>query len=255
MITTPKKLLFLLAASQTILSPMLVAEDQMVQSIMQLRSEVEKLYTQIDDNKDAYKSQMKSNALQVSDNEAQINRQETSLKLTNQNIEKVQKKIEMLGNSTMDFKPIVFDALDALENVIKAGVPFKIDERVSALRQIKNDLQSGNITQEKALALTWSSYDDALRLTKEIGQFKQEIVLEGKSTMVKIAKIGSVMMFFATPDNKVGYVKQNGNQYSYVIAKDDTERSQIIDFFDSLQKQIRTGYFTLPNALLLGEAN
>lgn len=255
MIITSKKLLFLLVVSQTILSPVLMAEDQMVQSIMQLRSEVEKLYTQIDENKDAYKSQMKSNSLQISDNEAQINRQETSLKLTNQNIEKVQKKIETMGGSTLDIKPMVFNALDALENVIKAGIPFKIDERVSALHQIKSDLKSGNITQEKALALTWASYDDTLRLTKEIGQFKQEIILDGKSTMATIAKIGSVMMFFATPDDKVGYIKQNGKQYSYIVVKDDTERTQIVDFFDSLQKQIRTGYFTLPNALLLRGAN
>ena len=50
-------------------------DDKMVQSIMELRSEVEALYTQIDNNKDAYKAQMKSYALQISDNEAQINRE------------------------------------------------------------------------------------------------------------------------------------------------------------------------------------
>jgi lactam utilization protein B len=102
--------------------------------------------------------------------------------------------------------------------------------------------------------LTWASYDDALRLTKEIGQFKQEITLDGKATIAKIAKVGSLMMFFATPDDRVGYVKQDGNNYSYVVA-DNTERDQIIDLFDALQKQIRTGYFTLPNALLLRGAN
>ncbi len=88
MVTTPKKILFLVAVSSTLLSPMLVAQDEMVKSIMELRSDVESLYTQIDDNKEAYKAQMKSYALQISDNEAQINRQETSLKLTQQNIEK-----------------------------------------------------------------------------------------------------------------------------------------------------------------------
>lgn len=229
--------------------------SEMIESIMELRSDVESLYTQIDDNKDAYKSQMKSYALQISDNEAQINRQVTSLKLTQQNIEKMQKELEALGSATVDLKPVVDEALAALAKDIKAGIPFKVEERIAGLQQIKDDLRNGNISQEKALALTWASYDDALRLTKEIGQFKQEITLDGKATMAKIAKVGSVMMFFATPDDRVGYVKKDGEKYSYVVATDTVERDQIIDLFDALQKQIRTGYFTLPNALLLRGAN
>jgi predicted nucleic acid-binding Zn-ribbon protein len=257
MVTLPKRILLSLVVSSSLISPALYAksETNLVQSIMELRSDVESLYTQIDDNKEAYRTQMKSYALQISDNEAQINRQETALKLTQQSIEKAEKKLEMLGSATVDLKPVVNEALAALEKEIKSGIPFKVEERVVGLHQIKDDLKNGNISQEKALALTWASYDDALRLTKEIGQFKQEITLDGKETMAKIAKMGSVMMFFATPDDRVGYVKQDGKKYSYVVAKDSTERDQIIDLFDSLQKQIRTGYFTLPNALLLRGAN
>jgi len=247
----PKRLLYSLVITGTVLSPQLSAKDEMVKSIMELRSQVEVLYGQIDENKDVYKSQMKSYALQISDTEAQINRQETSLKLARQNIEETEKKLESLGSATVDLTPIVNESIESLIKEIKAGIPFKVNERVAALLQIKNDLKNGNITQEKALALTWANYDDALRLTKEIGQFKQEITLDGKDTMAKIAKIGSVMMFFATPDDRVGYVKKNGETYNYVVAADKVEREQIIDLFDSLQKQIRTGYFRLPNALLL----
>lgn len=254
MVTRSKKILLSLAVSSTLLSPMLLAQDEMVKSIMELRSDVESLYTKIDDSKEAYKSQMKSYALQISDNEAQINRQETSLKLTKQNLEKAENKLASMGSATEDLTPIVNEALTSLEKEIKAGIPFKVEERVAALHQIKNDLKNGNITQEKALALTWASYDDALRLTKEIGQFKQEITLDGKETIAKIAKVGSVMMFFATPDEKVGYVKQDAGKYTYVVASGD-EHDQIVDLFDALQKQIRTGYFTLPNALLLRGAN
>lgn len=254
MITLSKRMLHTTVAT-TLLSTLLLADDPMVQSIMELRSDVESLYRQVDDNKEAYRAQMKSYALQISDNEAQINRQETALKLAQQNIHKIEKKLEDAGSATVDLKPIVNKALDALEKEIRAGIPFKVEERVAALHQIKSDLENKNITQEKALALTWASYDDALRLTKEIGQFKQEILLDGKATIAKIAKVGSVMMFFAVPDERVGYVKQNGKQYDYVVITDATEREQIIDLFDALQKQIRTGYFTLPNALLTRGVN
>lgn len=255
MISLAEKLWGILVVFCVILSPSLMAEDQMVKSIMELRSEVETLYSQIDENRDAYKAQMKSYALQISDNEAQINRQETSLKLTKQNIAETEKKLKAMGSATVDLTPVVNDAVDQLIKEIKAGIPFKTEERVAALNKIKNDLKNDDITQEKALALTWASYDDALRLTKEVGQFKQEITLDGKSSIAKIAKVGSVMMFFATPDDKVGYVKKAGDVYTYVTVEDSDQCDQIIDLFDSLQKQIRTGYFTLPNALLLRGAN
>ncbi|MCD6654016.1 MAG: DUF3450 domain-containing protein [Sulfurovum sp.] len=255
MLMLSKKLLVSMAALSIFASYVFAAEDDMVTSIMKLRGEVETLYNQIDDNKEAYKSQMKSYTLQVSDSEAQINRQETSLKLTNQTIEKTEKKLAALDSSSVDIKPMINDAIDLLIKEIKTGIPFKTEERIAALSQIKKDLKDGSVTQEKALALTWASYDDVLRSTKEIGQFKQEITVEGRPTIAKIAKIGSVMMFFATPDEKVGYVKKENHGYAYVTVTETDAREQIVNLFDALQKQIRTGYFTLPNALLLREVN
>lgn len=252
MVTIPKKVLLSLVASSALLSPALYAksETNLVQSIMKLRADVESLYTTIDDNKDAYKSQMKSYTMQIADNEAQINRQETSLKLTKQEVEKSKTKLASIGKGE-DIKPMINTAILKLSNEIKAGIPFKTEDRLAALEKIQSDLKEGSITQDKALALVWASYDDAIRMTKEIGQFKQKIMLDGEPTLAKVAKIGSVMMFFSTPDNKVGYVKKEQDKYTYKVTTDESERAQIVALFDALQKQIRTGYFTLPNALAL----
>lgn len=257
MITMRNRALLSIVTCGTLFSSTLYGQnnENIVKSIMTLRGEVESLYTKIDESKDAYKSQMKSYALQTSDNEAQINRQETSLQLTAQNLEKVETELKEIGNSGQDIKPMIHVSLSALALEIKAGIPFKVEERLAALEKIKSDLKSGDITQEKALALTWANYDDALRLTKEIGLFKQEIILDNEAKLAKIAKIGSVMMFFSTLDDKVGYVKQEGNAYVYMTVTDETQKTQIIKLFDALQKQIRTGYFSLPNALLLRGVN
>jgi len=257
MITIQKKVLFSMVAFGTLCSSSLLAQnnENIIKSIMTLRGDVESLYTKIDENKDAYKSQMKSYSLQISDNEAQINRQETSLKLTAQNLEKIEAELKEIGSNSKDIKPMIQNALLTLAKEIKVGIPFKVEERLAALVKITTDLKSGDITQEKALALTWANYDDALRLTKEIGLFKQEISLDNEAKLAKIAKIGSVMMFFSTLDEKVGYVKQEGDAYTYVAVTDEAHKTQIVKLFDALQKQIRTGYFSLPNALILRGVN
>lgn len=251
MIMMRNKTVWALAVTTMLASTSVYAKDNMVNSIMKLRSDVESYYTKIDENKDAYKAQMKSYTMQITDNEAQINRLETAIKLAEQNIEKTQADIQTFTSKGEDLKPLIGNAIALLVREIKAGIPFKVDERIAAAIKIKSDMTEGSITQEKAMALVWANYDDALRLTKEIGLFKQDIQLDKETTLAKIAKIGSVMMFFATPDDKVGYVKKEENDYRYVVEDDEAERAKIVHLFDSLQKQIRTGYFSLPNALIL----
>jgi len=246
-----RQLLTVVACGVLFSSGLHAKSDNIIKSIMKLRADVESLYTKIDDNKDAYKSQMKSYSLQISDNEAQINRQDTALKLTEQNIKKVEEQLKEMGSQKKDIKPLIVSALNALEVEIRAGIPFKVNDRLFALKKIKTDMKNNDISQEKALALTWASYDDTLRLSKEIGLFKQEIELDGEEKLVKIAKIGSVMMFFSTPDNRVGYVKKSADAYEYVTVNNEEKKAQIVKLFDALQKQIRSGYFTLPNALVL----
>ncbi len=227
---------------------------EMIKSIMKLRADVEALYSRIDENKDNYKSKMKSYAMQVADNEAQINRKETALKLENAEMKKLEETIAAKGATANDLTPMLTTALDNLETIIQTGIPFKVDDRVADIEKIKADLKRGNITQEKALSLTWASYDDVLRLTKEIGIFKQQINVGGEEKLAKVAKIGSTMLFFITPDEQMGYAKKRGDKYAFVAVDDTESKKEIHDLFDALLKQIRTGYFTLPNALLVSGA-
>lgn len=228
--------------------------ENIVKSIMKLRADVEALYTKIDDNKDVYKAAMKSNAMQAADSEAQINRQETALKMAEAEMEKVKQKIAETSNKNESIKPMLLGAIDSLRTIIKEGIPFKTTERLADLKTLQMNLIDGVITEEKALLLIWASYDDTIRLTKEIGRFKQEITVDGEVVLANIAKIGSVMMFFATPSDKVGYVVKENGAYSYKVVTNKEDVAKIVNLFDSLKKQIRTGFFSLPNALILSES-
>ncbi len=227
--------------------------ENIVKSIMKLRADVESLYSKIDENKDAYKAEMKSQTMQIADSEAQINRQETALKLAESEMLRIKKKIAESSKKNESMKPVLFGAIDSLRTLIKTGIPFKVSERLSDLKTLQNNLINDVITEEKALQLIWASYDDIVRITKEIGLFKQEITLDGEQKLVKIAKLGTVMMFFASPDDKVGYVVKKGESYEYKIATNKESIAKIVILFDSLQKQLRTGFYSLPNALILSE--
>ena len=253
MIFVQRKTMVSLLLSTTLLASSLSAQGtkDIVNSIMQLRGDVEGLYTEIKGNELRYKTEIKSLAMQSTDLESQINRQSTALKLAKSELDAIKVKIKETASSNDEIKPLLIEALNLLETATKNGIPFMLEDRVSSLRKIKSDLDEGIITSEKALSLTWASYDDTIRITKEIGLFKQQIDLNGKKVLAKIAKIGSVMMFFSTPSNEVGYVEKTAKTYNYKQITDPKDIKKIVDLFDALQKQIKTGYFELPNALVL----
>lgn len=226
-------------------------DEDMVKSIMKLRGDVESLYTQIDENKESYKAQMKSLALQNADTDAQINRKSTSIKLAELELQKVKLKIANTSTQSFELKPLINEVYNKLEHSIKTGIPFKIEQRLSAIKKIQNDLDENTITQERALALLWASYDDNIRLTKEIGLFKQHIKINDKKILAKIAKLGSMMLYFQAPEKSVGYAIKDGDSYSYKVVTNEDDVKQINNLFDALNKQIRTGYFSVPNALVL----
>lgn len=224
--------------------------EEMVSSIMKLRADVEALYTKIDENKEGYKSQMKSLALQIADSEAQINRVNTSIRLADLELQKIDIQIANTSTENVELKPLLTHGFDLLGAGIKEGIPFKVEERLAALHKIETDLKKNTITEEKALALLWANYNDLIRLTSEIGVFKQNIQIGGQQVLASVAKIGSVLLYFSTPDGRVGYVRRDASGFTYQVVEDKDKHSQIVTLFDALTKQIRTGYFTIPNALV-----
>lgn len=237
--------------SSTILS---ANSDNMAESLMKLRGEVEHLDTQINDEKDAYKSSMKSLSIQKSELEAMVSREDLKIKQINKELSDIQAKIVAASKNSQGLKPIVIEAIDNLSAMMKTSIPFKTSERVESVEKIKQQLNDSLITPQKALSQVYNAYNDEIRMTKENGIFKQTIVLNSEEKLAEIARIGTAMMFFKTPNDTVGYVVKNGNSWTYQEELNKEKQTEILSIFDAFKKQIRTGYFTLPNALILSEA-
>ena len=58
-------------------------------------------------------------------------------------------------------------------------------------------------------------------------------------------------LFFQTLEHRVGYVRKDGDGITDKTVQDQNQKRSILVLFDALTKQIRTGYFSIPNALLV----
>jgi len=239
-----------LLLSTTILS---ANSENMAESLMKIRAEVEKLDSTIYDKKETYKASMKSLLRQKDDLESVVAREDLKIKQIKQELSKVKKEIIAAGKNSVGLKPLLIKALDSLANNIKSSIPFKTQDRLADINRIKDQIKNDLVTPQKGLALTWNAYGDALRLTKENGIFKQTVTLNGEEKLVEVARLGTMMMYFKAPDDTVGYVTKDSNGWYYKEAVAKEKQEQILYLFDSFKKQIRTGYFTLPNAIVMGE--
>jgi len=228
--------------------------DNMAKSLMKLRAQVEQLDSQIDDAKNSYKASMKSLTMQKSELEAMVSRDELKIKQINKELNSVKAKITEASKNSKGLDPIVNEAIDSLIAMIKTSIPFKTNDRIAAVQKVKEQLASSLITPQKALSYVYNSYADEIRMTKENAIFKQTINLGGENKLVEVARVGTAMMFFKTPNDAVGYVIKDGSEWSYKEELNKEKQDQILNIFDAFKKQIRTGYFTLPNALVLSEA-
>lgn len=229
------------------------SSENMAESLMKLRAEVEQLDASINDEKDTYKAGMNSLLRQKNDLESVVAREDLKIKQIERELENVRKQISEAGKNTEGLKPLLLDALTLIQTNIKGSIPFKTEERIADIEKIRSQLQSDLVTPQKALALTWNAYGDAIRMSKENGIFKQTINIDGQDRLAEVARIGTVAMFFKLPDNTVGSAQKEVTGWTFKESIAKKEQDQILALFDSFKKQIRSGYFTLPNTIAMTE--
>jgi len=235
-------------------SSLSASSQNLAESLMKLRADVERLDSAIVEEKTTYNSSLRSLMRQKDDLSAVVAREDLQIKQTQQDLDKIRKEISEASKNSEGLKPLLLEALDALSQNIQESIPFKTDARLADVAKIKDQIQQDLVSPQKGLALTWNAYTDSMRMTKENGLFKQTITLNGEDRLAEIARVGTMMLFFKTPDEEVGYALKSASAYSYTKVQDKAQKEQILALFDAFKKQIRTGYFTLPNALLSMEA-
>ncbi|WP_242447249.1 DUF3450 domain-containing protein [Nitrosomonas supralitoralis] len=224
--------------------------ENLARSLAKIRGEVETLQTQLDLDKEKHGSRMSALNSQLADLSVEERRQKLSIEKLQHSIEKLGVTAKQAEQSGESLKPILLAVLGEYRHHIQTGFPFKMDDRVKAINDLENNLINQQVDPNKAVNQTWSLIEDEIRLSKENGIYQQTVMLNGEKVLVDIAKLGTVFLFFQTKDNQSGMaIKQASGGWKFEVVESAGDRERIRNLFDSLKKQIRQGYFELPNPL------
>lgn len=221
--------------------------DALADELVRLRGEVESLNTELNRVEEQHRAEMNQLSAQRGDLEATRRREDLRIRQLERDLAENRERAEEAGVAGEALVPVVTGAIDALRERIRSGLPFKVDERIEALDEIAAGVESGTLEPPRAVNRLWSFYEDELRLTRENALHSQIIPLDGDRVLADVARLGTMAMYFETRDGRIGQARRDGGQWRFEELDERLARQQVADLFDSLKKQIRSGYFELPN--------
>lgn len=224
--------------------------DALARALVEKRAAVERLSNEVELKKAAERDALRSLAQQRADVERQVNGLSLELEELRRAADERAAAIEQRAATRRALTPLVLKHLDAVALYIRAALPFKAAERLAALEALKRDLDQGSVAPDEALTRLWSAVEDELRLTRDSGLYRQQLLLDGQPQLVDVAKLGMVLMYFRALDGRVGVLVpatgEAGGWRSVVITA-PADRERLTALFTSLDKHIRQGFFELPN--------
>jgi len=225
------------------------ASESLANRLVQMRGQVDELQTELALSRDEHKNRMAFLTAQLTELEAGRDREALRLQQLEKELEKMKSDVAAAGDSSSVLEPVLLDQLSRLHEQVSKGFPFKRGERLAELEAIESQLSAGVLTAQRAFNRLWAFVEDEIRISRENAIYSQSIALDGENVLVDIAKLGNAMMYFRTRDLKYGRAVETADGWRFELLSNPSDQEKTARLFDSLRKQIRQGYFELPNAL------
>lgn len=223
--------------------------DERAARLAELRAEVEELRREVQLDEADLRARLQSVDGARIELETAVRRDELELAQLRSELERAKARTADAGSDLEVLIPAVLEGARTLRPRVADGLPWRTAERLEALDAIISGLDAGTLPPHRAAARLWQVTEDELRLGRENALDRQVIQLDGAETYVETARLGMVALYFRAPDGRVGWAERGATGWTWRFADGRAATQQVHDLFDALGKQIRTGAFTLPNAL------
>ncbi|MCB9765529.1 MAG: DUF3450 family protein [Alphaproteobacteria bacterium] len=223
--------------------------DRFAERLSTLRGDVEALSTELDLTKEDLRGRLRALDAQKADLQVRVRQEELRLEQLEQALEREREVREVDAAASAALAPSVRASVAAVRASVQRSLPFRLSERLAELDKLEVALDDGSMTPREVASRLWSFTEDELRLARENAIDRQVITLDGEETLVDVARLGMVALYFRADDGRVGRaVPQGEGRWAWQAYTSEDDQRRLADLFDALAKQIRVGWFELPAA-------
>jgi TolA-binding protein len=223
---------------------------ELAEQLAEQRSLVEQLSDRLDQAKGQIDSRLEILSVRRADLEEQILAETRRLERIQEETAGYRSAMDSYQVAAEALRPLLVEMLPRAVDTVRAGIPFQTEGRLEELEEIERLASAGELGPFSAVSRLWNFLDGELRLSEDIGLYRQAIRMEEELKLAEVARLGMVLLYFRTLDGEYGYAVPSPGGWTYRKVESGEERRQIADLFDSLRKNLRRGYFHLPNPLV-----
>lgn len=222
--------------------------DDLAKTLAGLRGEVEGLSGKLAENKSELRDEVRALARQKAELSMELDREQVRLQKLRQTISKKKEKVDAELAKSKALVPTFNATATKARAYIKSSLPFRIEERLSEIDKVEEQLKAGLLSPQKAVARMWAALEDEFRMARDSGVFRQTIQVEGKEQLADVVRIGMVLLYYRTSDEQYGHAVKKDGKWGFEPLASPEDQKRVAGLFDSFKKQIRQGYFELPGA-------
>lgn len=223
--------------------------EEQAQRLAELRQEVERLSDEIEMSKEDLRGRLRALDGQRAEVEAQIRREELRMRAVADEASRQADALEQDQGSAESLLPAVRETIAGLRTQIAASLPYRTDERLEALDTLEARIEDGTIRPQQAANQLWQTIEDELRLARENSIDRQVIDIDGEQVLCEVARVGMMAAYYRSDDGRIGHAVKQGSEWTWVAYTDPERQQQVALLIDALQKNVRTGWFTLPDVV------
>jgi len=216
--------------------------EEMALELSSLRQKIASLETDIKSKKMSLDSEIKMLSME----RAEVEAQKRNILKNNQVIKKEIGALQkQMPEAQFKDVSLVLESLEALEKRVKNSLPFKKQERLKSISDLKSKLEdSGLNSQTLSSWIRIIQEEDAM--SSDISLVKKTISLGSQKLYSDVLKLGMSLMYFKTGDGRFGaYVYKNGDWQPELIVRKEQVQS-LRSVFAAVKKNMSQAHVKLP---------
>lgn len=131
---------------------------------------------------------------------AQLNRQ---IENQNQTMADLEESIENATEMERQILPLTLDMLDALEQFVELDLPFKKEQRLESIQEVRENMDSSRFSMAEKFRQVLELYDIESEYSRTIDHWEGMVDIDGKERQVNFFRVGRIALMFQTSNQDI----------------------------------------------------
>ena len=156
-------------------------------------------------------------------------------------IDNINNQLENLEETNRDVVPLMIEMAETLPRLIRADVPFRLEERLASANTLINALDDSNITTSEKFRRILEAYQTEIELGRTTEGYRDQLP---SGQRVDFLRVGRTLLFYQTLDgSETGWWNPNSRQFERL---GDEYRLPVSDGLAIAQNQVAPDLVRLP---------